>query len=334
MKSQDEVDEAGDSLPVSTAADAAVTTLVVDVSAPRERLDRWLQPRFPTHSRAALQRLIEEGHLRVNGRIVKSTHAPKAGETIEIRWPAPAPAAVEAQAMPLEVLFEDEHLIVLNKAPGVVVHPAAGHDDGTLVNALLHHCAGQLSGIGGVARPGIVHRLDQDTSGCLVVAKDDATHVNLSRQFAGREVEKIYHALALGRVHPEAGDIRAAIARHPTHRKRMAVTDGGGREAWTSYRVVELLRDATLVEALLHTGRTHQIRVHFKHLGFPLLGDTVYGARQNQRFTGDHGWSAPRQLLHAWRLSFAHPHTGRRVQFQAPWPADFRETLDRVKAAG
>ena len=236
-------------------------------------------------------------------------------------------AEAKPQAMPLEILFEDAALLVLNKPPGRVVHPSAGHEENTLVNALLHHCAGQLSGIGGVARPGIVHRLDQDTSGCLVVAKDDATHLALAEQFAGRTVEKVYHAILCGDVPKIAGEIRANIARHPSHRKRMAVTDGQGREAWTSYRVLERLQTATLVEALLHTGRTHQIRVHFLHLGFPVVGDAVYGIRQNQRLTERTGYVAPRQMLHARELSFIHPGTGKRQTFCAPLPEDFRGAL-------
>src|SRR5437899_595100 len=174
--------------------------------------------------------------------------------------------------MPLDILFEDDSLLVLNKAPGLVVHPAAGHHERTLVNALLHYCAGRLSGIGGVARPGIVHRLDKETSGCMVVAKNDETHLALSAQFALRKVEKIYHAIVCGEMQREAGEIHAAIARHPSHRKRMAVEEERGRAARTSYRVLERLCGATLAEAVLHTGRTHQIRVHFKFLGFPLVG--------------------------------------------------------------
>src|SRR6266478_4224486 len=271
----------------------------VEVSRPLERLDTYLRGRFPAASRGAIQRLIEEGHIRVNGHAVKPTHHPRAGEQVEVHWPEPRAAEAQPEEMPLDILFEDKDLLVLNKPPGLVVHPAAGHEEHTLVNALLHHCAGQLSGIGGVARPGIVHRLDKETSGCLVVAKNDDTHLALSTQFAGREVEKVYHAIVCGMVTPEKGDIRAAIARHPTHRKRMAVTDGSGREAWTSYRVLERLREATLVEALLHTGRTHQVRVHFKHVGFPLVGDATYGNRQNKRLTELTGYTAPRQMLQA-----------------------------------
>jgi 23S rRNA pseudouridine1911/1915/1917 synthase len=307
------------------------TRLSVEQTLPHERLDTYLRAQVPTLSRGTIQRLLEQGDIRVDGRTVKPTHTPKAGEQIVIRWPPARPATAQPQDIALDILFEDDDLLVLNKAPDLVVHPSAGHEEGTLVNALLHHCRGRLSGIGGVARPGIVHRLDKETSGCLVVAKNDATHLALSRQFAGREVRKLYHALVCGAVTPEQGDIHAAIARHPTHRKRMAVTDGTGRDAWTSYRVLEGLREATLVEAILHTGRTHQVRVHFKHLGFPLVGDATYGNRQNQRLAESTGVTAPRQMLHARQLAFRHPRTDRALLFEAPWPADFTEVRERLR---
>ena len=307
------------------------TTLVVERSLPNQRLDAFLRSQFPTISRGAIQRLIQQDDIRVDGRQIKATHHPRAGETIDIHWPDAKPATAQPQDIPLDILFEDADLLVINKAPGMVVHPSAGHDERTLVNALLHHCAGHLSGIGGVARPGIVHRLDKETTGCVVIAKNDPAHLALSSQFAGREVEKVYHAIVCGAVAPEKGDIRASIARHPTHRKRMAVTDGSGREAWTSYRVLERLRAATLVEALLHTGRTHQVRVHFKHLGFPVLGDATYGNRHNQRLGDLTGYRAPRQMLHAHVLGFQHPRTGRKVRFEAPWPEDFQEALRSLR---
>jgi 23S rRNA pseudouridine1911/1915/1917 synthase len=306
---------------------AKETILIVEKTLSHKRLDTFLRAQFPAVSRGAIQRLIEQGDIRVEGNPVKPTHPPRAGEKIEIHWPAAKPATARPQELPLDILFEDADLLVLNKPPGMVVHPSAGHEESTLVNALLHHCAGQLSGIGGVARPGIVHRLDKETSGCLVVAKNDPTHLTLSAQFACREVEKVYHAIVCGTVSPEKGDIRASIARHPTHRKRMAVTDGSGREAWTSYRVLERLRDATLVEADLHTGRTHQVRVHFKHLGFPIVGDATYGNRQNKRLTELTGYSAPRQLLHARKLAFKHPRTGERMNFDAALPEDLQAAL-------
>jgi 23S rRNA pseudouridine1911/1915/1917 synthase len=306
-------------------------SVTVKVSLPLGRLDTYLRGEFPAASRGTIQRLIEEGHIRVNGRTVKPTHHPQAGEVVEVHWPEARPAEAQPEEIPLDILFEDKDLLVLNKPPGLVVHPAAGHEEHTLVNALLHHCAGELSGIGGVARPGIVHRLDKETSGCLVVAKNDTAHAALAEQFAGRTTEKVYHAIVCGEVSREQGEIRAAIARHPSHRKRMAVTDGRGREAWTSYRVLERLRGATLLEALLHTGRTHQIRVHFQHLGFPVAGDTTYGSRQNARLVESSGYAALRQMLHAHKLGFTHPRKQKKMSFEAPWPDDFKAALAALR---
>jgi len=303
----------------------------IEKSLPSERLDAFLRGKFPAVSRGAIQRLIEEGHIRVDGRMVKPTHTPRSGEKVDIHWPEARPAEAQPEELPLDILFEDDALLVLNKPPGRVVHPAAGHEDHTLVNALLHHCKGNLSGIGGVARPGIVHRLDKDTSGCLVVAKSDETHLALSAQFASRKVEKIYHAIVCGEVQRENGEIRAAIARHASHRKRMAVNDEKGREARTTYHVLERLRGATLAEAVLHTGRTHQIRVHFQYIGYPLVGDSTYGDRQNQRLTESTGYRAPRQMLHAFHLGFTHPRTAKRVKFEAPRPADFLDALEALR---
>jgi 23S rRNA pseudouridine1911/1915/1917 synthase len=305
--------------------------LTIEKSLPSERLDIYLRDKFPAASRRAIQRLIEEGHIRVNGRLVKPTHTPRAGEQVEVHWPEARPAQAQPEEMPLDILYEDDALLVVNKPPGLVVHPAGGHEEHTLVNALLHHCAGQLSGIGGVARPGIVHRLDKETSGCLVVAKNDDTHLALSAQFASRKVEKIYHAIVCGEMQRDEGQIRAAIARHPSHRKRMAVDDDLGREARTSYRVLERLRGATLTEVILHTGRTHQIRVHFQFLGYPLVGDATYGHRQNQRLADLTGYAAPRQMLHAFHLSFTHPRTAKRMSFEAPRPEDFLDALSALR---
>ncbi len=303
----------------------------MEKSLPSERLDSWLRGQFPAVSRGAIQRLIEEGHIRVNGRTVKPTHSPRAGERVEVHWPEARPAELRPEPIPLQILFEDEALLVLNKAPGLVVHPASGHETCTLVNALLHHCRGELSGIGGVARPGIVHRLDKDTSGCLVVAKNDATHLALSAQFAGRKVDKRYHAIICGELGRERGDIRAAIARHSSHRKCMTVDEEVGRAAHTSYRLLERLRGSALVEARLHTGRTHQIRVHFKFLGHPLVGDETYGHRQNVRLEELTGYKAPRQMLHARALAFMHPRSGKHLQFEAPCPEDFLDALAALR---
>lgn len=306
--------------------------LVIAQSLPNSRLDVFLREKFSAVSRGTMRRLIEQGHIRVNGKIVKPMHTPRAGEEVTIVFPEARPAEAQPEEIPLDILFEDKSLLVVNKPAGLVVHPAAGHEEHTLVNALLHHCKGSLSGIGGVARPGIVHRIDKETSGCLVVAKNDETHLALSQQFAGRTVKKFYDAIVIGVMPRDDGEIHAAIARHPTHRKRMAVhDDGDGRAAHTSYRVLKRFTHATLVEAEIHTGRTHQIRVHFQHLGFPLLGDETYGAKPNKRFTEETGLTAPRVMLHARRLSFTHPRTGKVVKFEAPLPSDFQSLLKMLK---
>ncbi len=304
----------------------------VEESLPAERLDIFLRSKFPAVSRGAMQRLIEQGHIRVNGKTVKPTHSPHAGEKIEIHFPEPKPAEAQPEEIPLDILFEDKSLLVVNKPAGLVVHPAAGHEEHTLVNALLHHCQGSLSGIGGVARPGIVHRLDKETSGCLVVAKNDETHIALSEQFANRVVKKVYHAIVCGEVPRDAGEIHAAIARHPTHRKRMAVQDDSdGRAAHTSYRVLEKLKCATYVEVQIHTGRTHQIRVHFQHLGHPVVGDDTYGSTKNKRLKELANYAAPRVLLHAKELSFVHPRTQKPLKFSAPLPDDFKLALKLLR---
>ena len=304
----------------------------VEESLPAERLDIFLRSKFPAVSRGAMQRLIEQGHIRVNGKTVKPTHSPHAGEKIEIHFPEPKPATAQPEEIPLDVLFEDKSLLVVNKPAGLVVHPAAGHEEHTLVNALLHHCQGSLSGIGGVARPGIVHRLDKETSGCLVVAKNDETHIALSEQFANRIVKKVYHAIVCGEVPRDAGEIHAAIARHPTHRKRMAVQDDSdGRAAHTSYRVLEKLKCATYVEVQIHTGRTHQIRVHFQHLGHPVVGDDTYGSTKNKRLKELANYAAPRVLLHAKNLNFIHPRTQKPLKVSAPLPDDFKLALKLLR---
>ncbi len=306
-------------------------TIIVEQTLMSARLDKFLSEKLPAHSRGEFQRLIEAGVILINGRPAKITHHPRAGESIEIHWPETQPAEALPEEIPLHVLFEDADLLVLNKPPGLVVHPAAGHATGTLVNALLHHCAGQLSGIGGVARPGIVHRLDKDTSGCLVVAKNDAAHLALSAQFAARKVEKVYHAIVCGKLAKNEGAINASIARHAVQRKKMSVVTRGGREALTTYRLLEPLAGAMLVEARIHTGRTHQIRVHFQHLGHPLVGDVTYGPRPNQRLAEAVHCKASRQMLHARRLVFVHPRTTKPIAVEALWPEDFKETLQALR---
>lgn len=302
----------------------------VEISMLGRRLDQFLHERYPETSRGEVQRLIGEGCVQVNGKAPKASQKPKSGDVITIEWPDPVAADVVAQDIPLDLLFEDDDLLVLDKPPGLVVHPAAGHADGTLVNALLHHCAGNLSGIGGVARPGIVHRIDRDTSGCLVVAKNDTAHRALQAAFAARQVDKRYHCLLCGDIQPPEGELRGRIARHPIQRKRMTVTEGPGREALTTYRRIGRLSGASWVEARIHTGRTHQVRVHFQDLGFPLVGDLVYGERANRRLATELGWKAPRQMLHARTLAFAHPRSGQTLSFEAPLPADFQDVLQKL----
>jgi 23S rRNA pseudouridine1911/1915/1917 synthase len=223
--------------------------------------------------------------------------------------------------MELEILFEDEDLLVLNKPAGLVMHPGAGHQQHTLVNALLAHCK-NLSGIGGVERPGIVHRLDKETSGVLVVAKNDSTHRDLSKQFAARTMQKIYLALVAGVPRKSSGVIDKAIARHPVHRQRMSIARRQGRTAKTEYRVLRAGAGMSLLECTLHSGRTHQIRVHLHHLAHPVLGDKLYG--------GKHAGTFPRQMLHAWKLAFSHPRTGEVTIFEAPLPPDFAEALRQL----
>lgn len=308
-------------------------TFTIEQSKPNVRLDQYLAGIYQAVSRGTLQRLIKQGHITVDGKSVKPTHSPKAGEVVALTWPDVRPAEPEPEDIPLEIFFEDKDLLVLNKPAGLCVHPGNGHETGTLVHALLHHCAGELSGIGGVARPGIVHRLDLDTSGCMVVAKNDVAHLGLSKQFAERTTTKIYHAITCGVMANDSGTIRKAIARHSTHRKRMAaLDDGDGKAARTDYRVLERFPHASLAEATLHTGRTHQIRVHFQVIGYPLVGDQTYGKSQNKRLTELTGCQAPRQMLHAAKLGFTHPVTQKAMICEAEWPKDFSETVEELRS--
>lgn len=314
-----------------TAKNGAAIEIPVGKSEGGIRLDAWLRRQLPQFSRTALARLIGEGRITVGEHSVKPRYMPKAGDCIRICLPPDENREILPEAMPLEILFEDEHLLVLNKAAGLCVHPATGRLAGTLVNGLLHHCRGELSNIGGPARAGIVHRLDQGTSGCIVAAKTNLAHENLIHQFAKRAVEKGYQAIACGRVSPLEGAIQAKIARHPSRRKRMIATEKSGRAAHTQFRVIEHFSDASLVDANLRTGRTHQIRVHFQYLGFPLFGDALYGARKTQRLAAKIRFQPKRQMLHARKLAFDHPTAKRRIRLQAPLPPDFEETLRQLR---
>ncbi len=284
----------------------------------RMRIDRHLVTALPELSRSRIQQLIRSGSVRLNGAITRPHQLVRTGDQIELTNPPPEKIETRPEAIPLEILFEDDDLIVINKPAGMTVHPGAGHHEHTLVNALLHHCS-TLSGIGGKERPGIVHRLDKETSGCLVAAKNDIAHRELSKQFATRTVEKIYLALVAGKLRKQTGVIEEKIGRHPVQRKRMSVSSPRGREARTEYRVLRLNEQASLIECRLHSGRTHQIRVHLHHLGHPVLGDKIYGLRFAKNF--------PRQMLHAWKLGFRHTRTGERKNFEAPLPDDFEQAI-------
>jgi len=282
------------------------------------RLDHFLAERLPEYSRSRLQQLIRSGFVRLNGGASRPRQIVRAGDKIDLIEPPPEKVDIRPEAIPLDVLFEDDDLIVINKPAGMTVHPGAGQREHTLVNALLSHCT-TLSGIGGKERPGIVHRLDKETSGCLVVAKNDMAHRELSKQFAARKVEKIYLALVSGKLRKPAGVIDEKIGRHPVDRKRMQVSSHRGRTARTEYRVIRSSDAASLIECRLHSGRTHQIRVHLHHLGYPVLGDKVYASRFAKNF--------PRQMLHAWKLGFRHPRTSQWQTFEASLPEDFDMAL-------
>jgi 23S rRNA pseudouridine1911/1915/1917 synthase len=294
------------------------TQFVVSENDAKLRLDQFLAKRFPEYSRSRLQQLIRGGFVRLNEQSTRSRQIVRGGDKIDLIEPPLEKIEIRPEPIPLDVLFEDDDLIVINKPAGLTVHPGAGQREHTLVNALLSHCT-TLSGIGGKERPGIVHRLDKETSGCLVVAKNDIAHRELSKQFAARTVEKIYLALVAGKLRKAAGVIEEKIGRHPVHRKRMRVTSVHGRTAKTEYRVIRSSDHASLIECLLHSGRTHQIRVHLHHLGHPVLGDKIYAPRFAKNL--------PRQMLHAWKLGFHHPRTGEWRNFEAPLPADFAEAI-------
>jgi len=285
------------------------------------RLDRYLASALPQFSRARLQTLIRRQFVSLNGKPARPRDLVRTNDQIEVTEPPAEKIDARPEAIPLQVLFEDDHLLVLDKSAGLVTHPGPGNREHTLVNALLAHCP-NLSGIGGAERPGIVHRLDKDTSGCLVVAKNDATHRELSKQFAERTTNKIYLALVHGVPKKSNGTIDAPIARHPVHRQRMSVAKRDGRAAKTDYRVIRTGAGISLVECVLHSGRTHQVRVHLHHLGHPVLGDKLYGSKSANR--------APRQMLHAWKLGFRHPRTGQAMSFEAPLPADFSDLMATI----
>ncbi len=316
----------------------ALHTWTVAGSQAGARLDRWLAEALPSQSRSRLQALIAEGRVTVDGRTVSEpSRKVKDGEHITLAVPEATPARPQAEAIPLVVVYEDADLIVVDKPAGMVVHPAPGSSSATLVNALLHHCGASLSGIGGEKRPGIVHRLDKDTSGLIVAAKTDAAHRALAAQFAGHTITRAYKALCWGVPSPAQGSVGGRIGRSPRDRKKMAVLTRGGREALTNYRVEQVFgRTAALLECRLATGRTHQIRVHLASIGHPLVGDPTYG-RPPRATRGELGAGTERalrafhrQALHAWQLGFTHPSTGERLLFGSDIPNDFKTLLNSL----
>lgn len=302
------------------------------VPAGGQRLDKALAEASGL-SRERVKALLGEGRILLAGQpITQASAKPAEGTPFRIMVPEAAPAQAEAQDIPLSIAFEDEHLIVVDKPAGLVVHPAAGNLDGTLVNALLHHCRGRLSGIGGVARPGIVHRIDKDTSGLLVVAKTDVAHEGLARQFADHSIERVYAAVVAGRPVPPSGTVRGAIARSSHDRKKMAlVEDGRGKHAVTHYRTIEPLNGAALIECRLETGRTHQVRVHMSSIGHPLLGDPAYGRTPPRIRPLLQNLGFRRQALHARELGFIHPVTQERKHFVSAMPADLGRLIEELR---
>ena len=288
-----------------------------------QRLDAFLASSLDGLTRSQATRLIESGEVAVDGRAVSKSYKLAGGEGIAVTLPEPEPVEAVPQDIPLDVVYEDADVIVVNKPSGMVVHPAPGHPDGTLVNALLYHCAGTLSGIGGALRPGIVHRIDRDTSGLIIAAKNDAAHQYLSAQLADHTLARTYECIVVGKLREDRGTVDAPIARHPTDRKRMAVV-AGGREAVTHWEVIARYPGYTHVRCRLETGRTHQIRVHMAYIGHPILGDTVYGAKKEvPGLTG--------QCLHAVGLRFLHPRTHEVMELSCPLPEEFTRMLQKIR---
>lgn len=288
------------------------------------RIDRFLAEKYPDFSRSYLQKLLKDQAVSVEGRPVKANYKVQPGAEIRIEIPELEPLDIKPEAIPLDILYEDEYLLVINKPKGMVVHPAAGHTEGTLVNAVMAHCGENLSGINGVLRPGIVHRIDKDTTGALLVCKEDSVHRDLAEQLKEHSIKRRYRAVVRGNLKEDKGTVEGPIGRHPTDRKKMAVNHKNGKSAVTHYRVLERFGQYTYVECRLETGRTHQIRVHMSSIGHPLLGDTVYGsARDPFHLQG--------QALHAMILGFRHPVTNDYMEFEAPLPEYFLKLLEKLR---
>lgn len=289
-----------------------------------ERIDRYLAERCPDFSRSYLQKLLKEQAVSVNGKAVKANYKVQSRDRIILEIPEAEKADILPEDIPLDILYEDDYLLVVNKPKGMVVHPSAGHMEGTLVNAVMAHCGDHLSGINGVLRPGIVHRIDKDTTGALLVCKDDAVHRDLAEQLKEHSIKRRYRAVVWDNLKEDQGTVEGPIGRHPIDRKKMAVNYKNGKDAVTHYQVLERFGQYTYIECRLETGRTHQIRVHMASIGHPLLGDSVYGPSKNP-------WKLQGQTLHAMVLGFRHPVTGEYMEFTAPLPEYFSELLDKLR---
>lgn len=289
-----------------------------------ERIDRYLAERCPDFSRSYLQKLLKEQAVSVNGKAVKANYKVQSRDRIILEIPEAEKADILPEDIPLDILYEDDYLLVVNKPKGMVVHPSAGHMEGTLVNAVMAHCGDHLSGINGVLRPGIVHRIDKDTTGALLVCKDDAVHRDLAEQLKEHSIKRRYRAVVWGNLKEDQGTVEGPIGRHPIDHKKMAVNYKNGKDAVTHYQVLERFGQYTYIECRLETGRTHQIRVHMASIGHPLLGDSVYGPSKNP-------WKLQGQTLHAMVLGFRHPVTGEYMEFTAPLPEYFSELLDKLR---
>ncbi len=299
-------------------------SLTVEAQDAGKRMDKYLAEQFPDSTRSYLQKLLKDENVKMNGALVKASTKTCAGACIEVSIPEPVEAEILPEALPLDILYEDSDVILINKPKGLVVHPAAGHTTGTLVNALMYHCHENLSGINGVLRPGIVHRIDKDTTGVLVVCKNDKAHNELAKQLKEHSITRKYRAIVCGNLSKDEGTVDAAIGRHPRERKKMAIVKTGGKRAVTHYRVLERFGSYTYIECQLETGRTHQIRVHMASLGHPLLGDEVYGR-------GRSSFHLEGQTLHAMTLGFLHPSTGEYLEFTAPLPEYFEKILKKLR---
>lgn len=289
-----------------------------------ERIDKFLTGEMADFSRSYIQKLIKEGHVLVNGVPVKANYKLSFDDLVAAEIPELTEPDILPEDIPLDILYEDDDILVVNKPKGMVVHPAAGHYSGTLVNALMYHCKGNLSGINGVMRPGIVHRIDMDTTGSLIVCKNDAAHQSLAAQLKEHSIKRIYHAVVCGNLKEEEGTVDAPIGRHPVERKKMSINHKNGREAITHYRVLEHFDNYTYIACQLETGRTHQIRVHMASIHHPLLGDTVYGPQKCP-------FPLAGQTLHAKMLGIKHPRTGKYMEFDAPLPEYFSELLKKLR---